>query len=65
MVKGDRDERATHVSSMKNTMSSTTRAPYMEPMPYAQRHDVRATRKPNANGDRKGEMMKPMVQTLS
>jgi hypothetical protein len=26
---------------------------------------VRATRNPNAKGERKGEMMKPIVQTLS
>ena len=50
---------------MKNTINKTTIAPYIEPIPYAQRQVVRATRKPNANGDRKGEMMKPMVQKLS
>ena len=37
----------------------------MDPMPYAHLQDVRATKKPNANGERNGEMMKPIVQILS
>ena len=50
---------------MKNTIRVTTITEYMDPMPYAHRHDVRATKKPNANGERNGDMMKPMVQILS
>ena len=49
---------------MKNMINITTIAEYMDPMPYAHRHDVRATRKPNAKGERNGEMMKPIVQML-
>ena len=49
---------------MKNTIRITTITEYMDPMPYAHRHDVRATKKPNANGERNGDMMKPMVQIL-
>ena len=54
-----------YVSSMKNTIKITTISEYMDPMPYVHRHDVRATKKPNANGERNGAMRKPMVQILS
>jgi hypothetical protein len=50
---------------MKNMIRITTIAEYMDPMPYAHRHDVRATKNPKTNGERNGEMMKPMVQILS
>jgi hypothetical protein len=50
---------------MKNTIRSTTMAEYMDPMPYAHLHDVRATKKPNAKGEINGEIMKPIVQMLS
>jgi hypothetical protein len=50
---------------MKKMIKTTTMAPYMDPIPYAHRHDVRATRKPKAKGERNGDMMKPMVQKLS
>ena len=50
---------------MKNTIKIITIAEYMDPMPYAHRHDVRATRKPNKKGEMNGEIMKPMVQRLS
>ena len=50
---------------MKNMIRTTTIAEYMDPMPYAHRHDVRATKKPNAKGETNGETRKPMVQMLS
>ena len=40
-------------------------AEYIVPMPYAHRHDVRATKKPNAKGETNGEMVAPMAQMLS
>lgn len=53
------------VSSMKNVIRNSTTAPYIEPMPYVHRQLALATRNPNANGETKGEMMKPIVQMLS
>lgn len=50
---------------MKQMMRRQTIALYIVPIPYAQRHDARATRKPNAKGEMKGDMMKPMVHTFS
>ena len=50
---------------MNNKIITTTTAEYIAPIPYAHRHDARATRKPKAKGERKGDMMKPMVQTFS
>ena len=40
-------------------------AEYIVPMPYAHRQDVRATKKPNAQGEKKGEIVTPMAQMLS
>lgn len=37
----------------------------MAPIPYAHLQLARATRKPNAKGERNGEIMNPMVHTLS
>jgi hypothetical protein len=50
---------------MKKMIRVRTIAEYIAPMPYAQRQVVWATKKPNANGDKNGDMIKPIVQTLS
>ena len=55
----------TYVSSIKKIMRRTTIREYKHPMPYAHLQVVLATRKPNANGDKNGETMKPMVHMLS
>jgi len=54
-----------HVSSMKKTIRSTTKAEYIDPMPYAHLQLARATKKPKAKGDKKGETIKPIVHMFS
>lgn len=49
---------------MKRTIKMTTMAPYMEPIPYAHRQDVLATRKPKRNGEMNGDTMKPYTGML-
>ena len=55
----------TYVSSIKKTMSKKTRSEYIDPIPYAHRQEVRATKKPKAKGERKGETRYPIVHMLS
>lgn len=54
-----------YVSSIKNVIMKTTTTEYRQPVPYAHLQFSRATRKPKAKGDMKGDTRKPMVQMLS